>query len=261
MGAPTFPRPPSPQSAGASTPAAGPKWGLGDVATGLLLYFAVMVAGGAFVVGVLAGVLGESGTDSATLGGNWPLVFLVPLSVVPLVGWPWWVSRHKGSGSMAHDFGLAFRGTDALVGVGAGLAALGLSVGLALVFAAVAGEPPPTNTEGFEGIDISPLLFVVTIGLVGVVTPFAEEVFFRGLVLGAARKAWGVPVGVAFSSVLFGLIHIQDTALGWAYVGTITALYGVVFALTRLWTDGRIAAAIIAHMVVNTVALVVVFVS
>jgi len=258
VGAPTFPWPSSPQSAGSPVPATGPRWGLGDVATGLFLYFAIMVVGGAVVVGLLAGVLGDSTTDSTTLGANWPLVFLVPLSVVPLVGWPWWVSRTKGSGSMARDFGLAFRGTDALVGVGAGLAALGMSVGLALGFSAIAGEPPPTNTESFQNIDIGPLWFIVTLALVGVVTPFAEEVFFRGLVLGAARKAWGLPVGVAFSSVVFGLIHIQGTALGWAYVGTTTALYGVVFALTRLWTDGRIAAAIIAHMVVNTVALVVV---
>jgi membrane protease YdiL (CAAX protease family) len=65
-------------------------------------------------------------------------------------------------------------------------------------------------------------------------------------------------VGIAFSSLLFGAFHVQADLVSWAFVGAVTALYGVVFALLRVWSNGRIAASIVAHMVVNAMAIVVV---
>lgn len=247
---PPLPPPPAPQA---------PRWGLGDVALGLVLYFVVQLFLGALVIGALSGLGVPVNLDASGPPSGLVLAILLPLSWIPLVAWPWWVSRHKGTASMSRDFGLAIKPTDVLVGLGGGLVALALSVVLAVVFTAVTGEPPQTNTDIVSGVDTTMLWLLGMLGLIAVGTPIAEEIFFRGLVLGAARNTWGLPGGIAFSSLLFGLVHIQDTLAGWAYVGTVTGLFGVVFALTRVWTDGRIGAAIVAHMVVNAVAVVVVF--
>lgn len=226
---------------------------------GLVLYFVVQLFVGALVIGALSGLGVPVDLDVAGPPSGLVLAILLPLSWVPLVAWPWWVSRRKGTASMSRDFGLAIKPTDVLVGLGGGLVALALSVVLAVVFTAVTGEPPQTNTDIVAGVDTTVPWLLGMLVLIAVGTPIAEEIFFRGLVLGAARNAWGLPGGIAFSSVLFGLVHIQDTLAGWAYVGTVTGLFGVVFALTRVWTNGRIGAAIVAHMVVNAVAVVVVF--
>ena len=65
-------------------------------------------------------------------------------------------------------------------------------------------------------------------------------------------------MGVAFSSLLFGAFHVQSDPLSWLFVGVVTAGYGLVFALMRVWTSGRLGASIVAHMVVNAAALVAV---
>jgi membrane protease YdiL (CAAX protease family) len=175
-----------------------------------------------------------------------------------MVGWPLWLSRVKGTGSPARDFGLAMRPTDLLLGVGGGLMALGVSVGLALTYTALAGEEAPSNTDILTG-DLSELLVVVLLFvIIAIGTPIAEEVFFRGLVLGAGRKRWGTVPGVLFSSLLFGAFHVQPDPVAWLFVGTVTAGYGVVFALMRVWTQGRLAASVVAHMVVNGVAVLAV---
>lgn len=237
----------------------GARWGLGDVLVGIVLFFLVQMVVAGVVVALLplAGItLGEDGTSGLVLLG-----IAAPLGWAVMVGWPMWLSRTKGSGSMARDFGLAIRATDLLVGLAGGLLALGVSVGLGLTYLTLTGEDSPTNTDMLVGNLRSPLVLVYLFVIVAVGTPIAEEVFFRGLVLGAARKRWGTPVAVAFSSLLFGAFHVQQELGAWLFVGVVTAGYGAVFALTRVWTQGRLGAAVVAHMIVNAVVLIVVSVS
>lgn len=238
-----------------------PRWGLGDVAIGIFLFFAVQVAAGVLLTTVLVALDSDLSLDNATSGDNnlWLLGLSAPLSWAVLIGWPWWVSRTKGSRSMARDFGLAMRWTDVLLGLAGGLAALACSAALALTYTALFDGDAPTNADIVSSESRSAAVFILLFVIVAVGTPIAEEVFFRGLVLGAARKSWGLVPGVLFSSLMFGAIHIQAGLASWAFVGLVTGTYGVVFALMRVWSQGRLAGSIVAHMTVNGVAVAVIF--
>jgi len=232
------------------------RWGLGDVLVGIVLFFVSQMLVAVVVVALATLAGGTVDEDGST--GLLLLALTAPIGWVVMVGWPLWLSRVKGTGSPARDFGLAMRPMDLLLGIGGGLMALTVSVGLALTYTAVFGEEAPTNTDILSG-DLGEWLVVLVLFVIFAIgTPIAEEVFFRGLVLGAARKRWGTPVGVVFSSLLFGAFHVQPDPVAWLFVGLVTAGYGVVFALMRVWTQGRIAASVVAHMVVNGVAVLAV---
>lgn len=244
---------PGPSSPG--PPSAG-RWGLGDVLVGIVLFFASQMV---LVVAVVAlvGAAGVSVTDEGT-GGLVLLAISAPVGWLVMIGWPWWLSRVKGTGSVARDFGIAARPTDLLLGLAGGLGALAVSVALALTYTALSGDEAPSNTDILSGDLDSIAVLILLFVIVAIGTPVAEEVFFRGLVLGAARKRWGTVAGVISSSMLFGAFHVQADPLAWLFVGVVTAGYGIVFAMMRVWTQGRLAASVVAHMVVNAVALLAV---
>ena len=232
------------------------RWGLGDVLIGIVLFFLSQMLIAVAFIGLVA--VGGGAVDAGDGGELFLLVLTAPVGWLVMIGWPLWVSRTKGSGSPARDFGLAMRPMDLLVGVGGGVLALAVSVGLALTYTALSGEQAPSNTDILSG-DLTQIFVVLLLFLVVAVgTPIAEEVFFRGLVLGAARKRWGTVIGVVFSSIIFGAFHVQPEPLAWLFIGVVTAGYGVVFAMMRVWTQGRLAASVVAHMVVNGVAVLAV---
>jgi membrane protease YdiL (CAAX protease family) len=68
---------------------------------------------------------------------------------------------------------------------------------------------------------------IAMILLVGLAVPFAEELFFRGVLYRWMRSRWGFWTGLLASSLVFGLLHvdlslagatfIMGLALGWIY--------------------------------------------
>ncbi len=76
-----------------------------------------------------------------------------------------------------------------------------------------------------------------------------EEVLFRGYLLHHASTWLGVPLGLALSSLLFGLVH----ALSLAYVIFASAL-GLALGLLYLWS-GNLLVPIVAHGVYDVAAL------
>ncbi len=68
-------------------------------------------------------------------------------------------------------------------------------------------EAPPSQVDQLimEG-DISSSILLVVIVLVA---PVAEEIFFRGYLYSAFKKAWGVGAGLFLSSLLFALAHME----------------------------------------------------
>jgi membrane protease YdiL (CAAX protease family) len=71
-------------------------------------------------------------------------------------------------------------------------------------------------------------------------TAFAEELFFRGALLGL--------IGVWPQALLFGLLH-PATRRGWSYTA-FTFVAGLAFGYATVWT-GSLWAAILAHFVIN----------
>ena len=84
--------------------------------------------------------------------------------------------------------------------------------------------------------------------LVGVVVPIGEEIFFRGLTLGALRRAMNRHAAVAASAVFFALAHLQLVEL--LPILILGLVLGYLYELT-----GSIVPGMIAHGLNNLAAL------
>lgn len=240
------------------TPTIG--WGIGDVFWGLLLYLAggvlatiILIATGAIDAGSVSdGGIGELSVWAigVSLAGGW----------VGFVGWPIVASYRKGQRSLARDFGLEVRWVDVGWGALGGVGAIAVSVVGGLLWRALTGDDPPGNGDFLPqnpGVVGGLALWV----LIALLTPIAEELFFRGLVLRAIGRRWTLPVGVVASSLVFGLLHFEggDGIGHGLFIVGVTALYGAVFALLVVRSGGRLGASIIAHTCVNTLGVLSLF--
>lgn len=229
------------------------RWGLGDVAYGLLLWIlgGIVAAVAVLASGTIDLETGEMGELSMGL-----LAISITTGWLGFVGWPLVATWFKGQRSLVRDFGLMIKPIDLAWGVGAGVLALGLSIGANLAWMAVSGDAPPDNTE-FIPTSLGGVVPVTTLFLlVAVGTPIAEELFFRGLFMRAVAKRWGVIPGAVVTSVIFGMFHAQGGGLIHAgFIVAVTMAYGFVFAMIDVRNGGRIGPSIIAHMVVNGVGV------
>lgn len=84
---------------------------------------------------------------------------------------------------------------------------------------------------------------------IALVPAFCEEILFRGYILRAFEKSWGIITAIIVSGFVFGLFHIQ--------LGNILPLatLGIAFALLT-WLSKSIWPAIVAHFVNNGSAVV-----
>ena len=93
-------------------------------------------------------------------------------------------------------------------------------------------------------------------------TPIAEELFFRGVALEAWRHEYGTAVALIGSSVLFGLIHFGLTPIEFlpseAPRRAILAVSGLIFAVLALRT-GSLIAPIAAHATLNGIPFAIAF--
>jgi hypothetical protein len=129
---------------------------------------------------------------------------------------------------------------------------IGLSVLLfwvqALFWLGIDSLLPPDTAQ--KALDESGGNIVITIVLVGILGPMAEEIFFRGYVLPGLVKRFGIGRSLFLSSLMFGMFHIDPgaivptfalgIALGWVYLKT-----------------GSIWPAMFAHGLHNTVAVLI----
>ena len=128
-----------------------------------------------------------------------------------------------------------------------GLSILMLWVQALISFGVDSLVPPDTAQKALDEAGDS---IIVTIVLVGILGPIAEEIFFRGYVLPGLVKRFGIGWALLLSSVMFGMFHIDPgaivptfalgLALGWVYLKT-----------------GSIWPAMFAHGLHNTVAVLI----
>ncbi len=83
---------------------------------------------------------------------------------------------------------------------------------------------------------------------VAVVSPVAEEVLFRGLMLGALSKTCNKWLAIIATSIVFGLVHGHP--IGIIYATCLGVLMGWLFCKT-----GSIIAPALFHMIYNTASL------
>jgi len=87
-------------------------------------------------------------------------------------------------------------------------------------------------------------LVVLTLFHVALVPAICEETLYRGYVMRAFQKSWGVWPAIIFSGILFGLYHIQLSNL------IPLASLGMLFAYLT-WTTKSILPAMVAHFINN----------
>ncbi|WP_138432196.1 CPBP family intramembrane glutamic endopeptidase [Fodinibius saliphilus] len=87
-------------------------------------------------------------------------------------------------------------------------------------------------------------LIWLTLFHVALVPAICEEVLYRGYVLRAFEKSWGIWPAIIVSGLFFGMYHVQPTNL------LPLATLGMVFAFIT-WTSRSIIPAMVAHLVNN----------
>lgn len=219
---------------------------MGDAAVG---WVAAQLAG--FVTfGLVMAVTGEEDPEKLELGwtalantGLWLTFLLVPV----------FVSNLKGRGVVT-DFGYRGEAKD-LRWIPAGLG-LQFAVGIAMYLFYV----PIMQVTNLDWEDVTepvreltdkatdPLNAVILLVMVGLVAPLTEELFYRGLVLRSVEKRFGTGWGVAVSSVVFGLSHMNLAIPG-------LVLFGVVVGLVTV-RSGRLGPAIAIHVGFNMTSAV-----
>lgn len=110
-----------------------------------------------------------------------------------------------------------------------------------------------TQETGFAEIATRPEYILAFLSLV-IVAPIAEEVLFRGYLLGKLRKYAPLWLSILITSVLFAVVHFQ-----WN-VGIDVFVLSIVLCLLRVYT-GSLWAPILLHMIKNGVAFYFLFIN
>jgi len=231
-------------------------WGLGDAWWGVLAYVGAGLLGAIVLAAVSGDVNSVDDTSPYALGA------FVALNAVAGIGVVWSATYRKGLRSLRRDFGLTGRWLDPLIGIGLGFAGL-VTAGLAsyAIDTALDAEERTSNLPVDELASAGE--FVVFFVAVAVVTPILEELFFRGLIYRSLlKRGRSAPRAIAVTTLLFVVPHLP-AAESWTEVaglfGAIGAL-GLAFNLACHWTGNRLAAPIVAHMFVNGLAAVALYV-
>ncbi|MCM1136059.1 MAG: CPBP family intramembrane metalloprotease [Clostridium sp.] len=119
------------------------------------------------------------------------------------------------------------------------LASLGLNLLLNLLGLTSAFKSYEETAKAQYGVN-----FIVGLFLYGLVSPFAEEAVFRGLIYNRMKRCFNYPLALFVSSLLFGCYHGNP----------VQALYGMVLGLLIAWCYekcGSFAAPVLFHSAAN----------
>ncbi len=238
---------PSLLAVGPAAPPGTPVWGLGSAAFVMAAWIVSQV-----VVGIIAVAVVVAGVDSWAAAS---VLFLLLLGAyVPPMGVILVVLRRKGSDLVE---GLGFRRFGwlksigyALLGVTVVRIAASLVTGLILGLFSQ-GKPP-------EALDVTTLFPPGILGAAAIViaacvaAPLVEEMMFRGVLMDAVTRRWGVKTGVIVSSLAFAAAHMSLWLIP-AYF-----LIGVWLAITKLRT-GSLWGAVMTHAAYNLVSVIAMY--
>lgn len=204
-------------------------------------------AAGAFVAAILAGALVVAVGPALDPAVAFPILASI-LGVVSVA----WAAAYRRPGAV---LGSGFRLGPRMLGMAAltWVAVFFLQVVIGLVVVGVLGPDAAPEAGGLppevaQGPPWSLILAVV------VITPVAEELFFRGFLLQGLWRSFGSRVAVVVSALLFGLSHFGGASLtavipvaGGTAIGLV---FGAMFVRTR-----NLGVTVVAHALVNGVAI------
>lgn len=112
-------------------------------------------------------------------------------------------------------------------------------------------ENPQIEFLAPEGFTWSGLIGMILLG--GLAVPFAEELFFRGVLYNFLRERWGVWFSVLVSSLIFGVVHGHIAVAGTAF------LLGIILGLVYEYSQSMWAP-VIVHAINNTAKIILLYV-
>jgi uncharacterized protein len=194
---------------------------------------------------------------------DWNIVVYMLIAVVvgygPSVAWMWYASERWGTGRVFADLGVRFRWVDLgwgpLIWIGT-VAAMGIAVGLMRVLdVPYRSNLDVDNGNPFERDNTAiAALFISAV----ICAPIVEEALFRGVVMRGFLSKMAAVWAIGLQAVLFGTAHF-DPDFGRESIGLIIALTvaGIGLGL-GCYLLRRLGPVIIAHAVMNAVAITIV---
>lgn len=215
-----------------------PRWGIPDALITIASSIALAVG-----VGVVTLIL------DLPLGVAVILGIAVPW--IGLLGWPLLCTRLRGNGPRI-DLGLRVTWSDVGLGVAVGVIGLVIAGAVALATQGVVGDFNSAAGEiALELQDEGTVAMFAFAVAVMVGAPIVEEIAFRGMVFNSLRKrGLGAVWTVLISAAVFAAFHFEPVRF------FILLPIGVLYGWLR-WKTGAVGAPIIAHMVNNGPAAVV----
>ncbi len=223
----------------------------------------VLAVLGLSLVGILllSGGLVLSGWDGSLDDPRFAAVLVLDgtIPAVLALGWLWLRFRPRHRLLWAPDPTRAPRtlvalGLGGLVGLGWYVAVDVISVFSLIVLTGF--EPPEVQTEIAQAMATPGAVMVATWLAVAVIAPLGEEIVFRGvLYLGLARSLGPVPAAL-LSSLVFALVHAQDTLAGTLFLGGYAFAFGL-FACWLLHRFGSLWLPIGVHAGANVATLAI----
>ena len=218
-------------------------WALRDVIIASALFLPIGVASslGLGLALVWSGLVADK-TLAIVLGST-----LLPAALLA-AAWMFGTHRHKVSVDL-----LGFRPTSATSLTWLPLVALSIGLSTTAIYALVAdalGIDILVPDQGLEEIAaLDGFAKLPTFAIVGLLAPFAEEVFFRGFLLAALVPLFGGLRGAVVSSTIFSVAHLN--------VGTLLPIFAMGMLLAWLYLrTGSIWPSFVAHAAQNILALI-----
>lgn len=204
-----------------------------------------------FFVGVLASTI--LGGLTFTILGEGSELAVTGASLVGLwIGLLWAAvraSRQRGTGSMRRDFGIVITWGDLGLGLLGGIGVQVMVAVMYLPFSELTSElSAPARQLAEQAPDRAGLLALSALVVIG--APLVEEIFFRGVLMGALKR-FGAAISVLVSAVAFAFVHFGQLLAMPAFVAL-----GVVLGLLAL-ARRRLGAAIVTHATFNAITMAI----
>ena len=179
------------------------------------------------------------------------LIYVLSISIV--IGIPWIVKKYRTTkGELGITGSLTW--TDLLLAP----AAFFVYIILSFILTSIASHFPFYNANQTQDTGFSQLShgyeYILAFLTLVVIAPIAEEILFRGYLLGKLRKHVPLWSAILLTSLLFGAIH-----LAWN-VGVDVFALSIVLCLLRVQT-GRLWPSVLLHMIKNGIAFYFLFIN
>ncbi len=166
----------------------------------------------------------------------------------------WWLSKRRGSGSLAADLGLIVRGRD-WWGVPAGMVVQVVIslLTMPLIVWLFPDGPPQQGVSEIAGQSKTMFDQLAVFIAVAVAAPIVEEVIFRGMLLSALARRMPKWPAIVVSAAVFGAVHLLDPNA----IAVVPGLFlvGVVLAWAAM-RSGDLSLPIALHSGINLFAAI-----